>query len=286
MKHRLLEGPRQVWHRTKRWRRRRMRQNSLRRLADLDDVHAKRLPHLVSLCQTDQLGENSEILSAVEERRRLMLLRDEPLIDGWLGAAGPYDKGVSIRRACKVSKDPRSATFLHLLVREFKPLRAIELGTNVGISAAYQAAALKLNGRGALMTLEASPYRLRLAKRLHAEVGLDNIQYRLGSFTETLAGALKDFGPVGYAFIDGHHQYQPTLDYFEMIWKHAVDRAVIVLDDIRWSEDMKRAWRRIQTDARVAIAIDFHSVGVCITRQERSTRGRHVSRKIHLWPPG
>ena len=283
LKHLLLEKPRQAWHRTKRWHRRRMRQNSLRRLAKLDDPNAKRLPHLVSLCQRGQLGENLELLNAIEERRRLMLLRDEPLIDGSLGSGGPYDEGVSVRRACRVSKDPRSATFLHLLVRECKPLRAIELGTNVGISAAYQAAALKLSGRGTLITLEASPYRLRLAKQLHADVGLDNIQHRLGLFTETLAATLEEFGPISYAFIDGHHQYQPSLDYFDMIWEHAADRAVIVLDDIRWSEDMKRAWRRIQTDERVAIAVDFHSIGVCITRQERSTRSRHVSRKIRLW---
>ena len=67
-------------------------------------------------------------------------------------------------RVCDVSKGRRFATFLYLLAREFKPQLALELGTNVGISSAYQAAALKLNGRGKLVTLESSPYRLRLAK--------------------------------------------------------------------------------------------------------------------------
>ena len=38
------------------------------------------------------------------------------------------------------------------------------------------------------------------------------------------------------ACIDGHHQYQPPLDYFEALWRYSRQTAIFVFDDIRWSE--------------------------------------------------
>jgi predicted O-methyltransferase YrrM len=161
---------------------------------------------------------------------------------------------------------------MYLLVREFQPAQAIELGTNVGISSAYQAAGLQTNASGRLVTLEASPYRLRLAKELHGRVGLRALDYRQGLFTETLDDAVADFGPFDFVFIDGHHQYEPTLDYFERVWRRSHDDALFVFDDIRWSEGMQRAWAKLQADPRVALALDLYTVGVCVVAREPQTR--------------
>jgi predicted O-methyltransferase YrrM len=157
------------------------------------------------------------------------------------------------------------------MVAELQPERIVELGTNVGISSAYMAAAQHDAGRGTLVTLEASPARSHIARRMHESLGLSRVDYVLGFFDQTLESALLE--PVDFAFIDGHHQYEPTLDYFDRIWRKSKDGAVFVFDDIRWSLDMERAWNRLKTDPRLSVVVDLCGFGVAIgTRDPRSTR--------------
>jgi predicted O-methyltransferase YrrM len=182
---------------------------------------------------------------------------------------------VSIAAACGVSKSKEAATLLHLLILAHEPTNCIELGTNLGISAAYQASALALTGRGRFTSLETSPRRLEVARRLTDSLGLSNIDFVRGSFEDRLAGVLSNCGAIDYAFIDGNHRFVPTLAYFDAIWGSSSEGALIVFDDIRWSREMTTAWRRIRRDARVRIAVDLWEVGVCITTRQPSSSANY-----------
>lgn len=96
-------------------------------------------------------------------------------------------------------------------------------------------------------------------------MGFRNIKYKLGLFDEILAETLREIDQVDYAFIDGNHHCEPTMSYFDQIWRMTSDGALFVFDDIRWSEGMKRAWGMIQRDQRVLLAVDFGLMGVCLT---------------------
>ena len=247
-------------------------EHRLGQLARFDEAGA-RLAAVIRLSRSGKRGSAREAIDAIERERDKLLARHEPLISGEIGRGGIYDKDVTIEAACRVSKDASDAVLLHLLVAAFEPRVALELGTNVGISSAYQAAALAHSGPGRLVTLESSPYRQRIAREMHARLGLLNVDYRMGLFTESLAPALNEFDPVDYAFIDGDHQYQPTLDYFDAIWSHSAEGAVFVFDDIRWSEGMTRAWKEIRHDPRLTVVADLNSMGVCLgTRQPPAPR--------------
>jgi len=238
-------------------------EHNLRQLARFDGAGA-RLAAVIRLSRSGEQGGAPDAIDAIERERDKLLARREPLIQGDLGLGGIYDEDVTIEAACRVSKDASAAVLLHLLVAAFEPRIALELGTNVGISSAYQAAALAHSGSGRLVTLESSPYRQRIAREMHTRLGLLNVHYRMGLFTETLAPVLAEFDPVDYAFIDGDHQYQPTLDYFDAIWSHSAEGAVFVFDDIRWSEGMTRAWQEIRRDPRLTVVADLNSMGVCV----------------------
>jgi predicted O-methyltransferase YrrM len=163
------------------------------------------------------------------------------------------------------SKPPRWALLLHEIVRHVKPTTCIELGTCVGISSAYQSAALELNGAGRLVTLEGAESLARIAEANLASLGLESrVSVVVGRFDDTLEGALAGLRPVEYGFIDGHHDEIATLDYFERISKECAEGALLVFDDISWSAGMQEAWRRIRADDRVAVAVDFYKVGVCV----------------------
>jgi predicted O-methyltransferase YrrM len=221
-------------------------------------------------------------IERIEDERERLLDRDDLLIDGSLGEGCSHDQGVRVRDACSVSKAQKPALMLYWLARALDPQRVLELGTNVGISSAYLAIALKANSEtGRLKTLEVSQYRQRLASGVHAHLGLDNVSYSLGLFADTLAEAMDEMGEIDLAFIDGHHSYQPTLDYFDAIFKHSAEDAVFVFDDIRWSPGMKQAWSEIRSDERLGLIVDFHSVGVCVRRRESDSR-RHVLRPLYV----
>ena len=220
---------------------------------------------------------------ALEAEREKLLAMDEALVDGSLGEEGLYDKNQSVLDVCKVSKSPEAALLLYLLAKEVKPAKVIELGTNVGISASYIAAGQKAGKHGGqVVTLDASAYRQRLAKKIHANNKLDNISYVQGLFTETLRPTLAEMGSVDLAFIDGHHQYQPTLDYFEEILKFSTPDTVFVFDDINWSDGMKKAWAELRADKRLGLVIDLNSVGIA-TLQRKGETSRFVSEPIRFF---
>lgn len=245
----------------------------IKRLKSSNYLQGEKFAEALALFNTRLHQDDRYIVEKIEGERNRLLSRDGPLNDGSLGDGGLYDNNKIIKQACAVSKDPKAAFFLFLLVRTIKPKNVVELGTNVGISSAYVGAALKLNGQnGRCISLDASPYRQRLAKEIHTNIGINNVYYVKGLFTETLNPSLLEMRSVDLAFIDGHHQYQPTLDYFEEIFKFSASDAVFVFDDIRWSDGMKKAWSQIQSDDRLGLIVDLSSVGVCVRRREASPR--------------
>jgi predicted O-methyltransferase YrrM len=247
-----------------------LNQRALNQLSNTPYPQGKKLEETLELLDRPLPSPEQDWIVKIENQRKYLSSRHEPLNDGTLGKGGLYDDGAkTIEQACEVSKPPESALMLYLVTRAINPQSVIELGTNVGISSSYIGAALKVNGQnGRLITLDASPYRQRIAKEIHQNLGLDNISYVEGLFTDTLSTTLRNMNSIDLAFIDGHHQYQPTLDYFEEILGFAKDDAIFLFDDIRWSDGMKKAWLQIQSDRRLGLIVDCSSMGICVRRQE------------------
>ena len=147
----------------------------------------------------------------------------------------------SVSSACRASKRQFWALFLFHLIRHFQPRSCVELGSCVGISAAYQAAALRLNGRGNLITLEGAPALAEIARKNLQELGLDRARVINGRFEDELPRVLANSTPVDYAFIDGHHDEQATIRYFQQFLSHLSPQAIVVFDDLSWSAGMRRA---------------------------------------------
>jgi len=68
---------------------------------------------------------------------------------------------------------------------------------------------------------------------------------------------------VDYVFIDGHHNEQATINYFELLLPHLSPGATVVFDDISWSKGMKRSWEKICRHSAVAFAVDLKMLGIC-----------------------
>lgn len=181
-----------------------------------------------------------------------------------------------VGQACQqYSKPPLWASLLFKLVRQFKCESCVELGTCLGISAAYQGAALELNGKGRLITLEGAPSFGAIAARTLSRLGLGHrVEVKIGRFQDNLPAVLIELRTIDYAFIDGHHDERATIAYFEQIVRYAAQPAIVVIDDITWSDGMRRAWRRVWADPKIDVALDLDKVGVCVLRAGVKARQR------------
>ena len=177
-----------------------------------------------------------------------------------------HSKAAEVANVRVASVTPRWGTFLFGLVRQFRPSAVIELGTAYGISSAYLAAALILNGEGGrLMTLEGDRELATQARKNLEAVGLaERVEVVQGFFQKTLRPLLDRVGTVDMVFIDGHHDEQATLTYTTQCLTHMPRGGVLVYDDIRWSAGMIRAWKRICERIERSGGFDFYRMGVLV----------------------
>ena len=166
------------------------------------------------------------------------------------------------------SLPPATCRLLHAIVRTVGVRRGIELGTCLGVSAAYQAAALEDRDGASFVTCEGAPDLAALASSNLERLGLRQCRVSAGRFDETLPAIAAELAPVEYAFVDGHHDEDATVRYFDLLLPYLADSAVIVFDDIRWSDGMARAWTRIRHHRDVRAAVDLRRLGLVVVGPE------------------
>lgn len=209
-------------------------------------------------------------ISAIEQvRADLAASPDTYEVRGAEFSGDPEDDRViteTVKQACGRSMRPLWCSLLFQLVRKLRPGTCLELGTCVGISAAYQAAALEMNERGHLITIEAMGGNVALACRGFERLRLGRVDALHGRFEDLLAEVLRTHGPVDLAFIDGNHNERATLRYVDTIKPFLAQDAVVLFDDISFSDEMERAWERVAREADFEIAVDLGPMGLCLYR--------------------
>lgn len=230
--------------------------------------------------------EEQEVIAQIEQRRSFLLSSNKTIAVIDYGAGRPSSirtkeemgKGVQsaalVADICKASKPAFWATFLFKLIRKLEPLSCVELGACVGISASYQAAALKINGKGHLHTLEGSPEIANIANDTLKHLNLQNASVVTGPFHETLKGVLESSKPIDFFFNDGHHDHDAVIHYFNEALPNLSNEAVIVFDDISWSPGMRKAWTEIEDDERVTASIDLHTIGIALVGNNLPTKAK------------
>jgi predicted O-methyltransferase YrrM len=199
----------------------------------------------------------------------------------WATRIGAYKQGLHSREEAAQPFEPRLPStvaeaafwtpmpstwgeFLMRLVREAGPRSCLELGTGIGISTAYQAAAMNLNGGGRLLSLDGSAEYAGVAERGLAELGLAGVEFAVGPIMDSLPDAVTRVAPIEYALIDAEHTEEATMDYFHGVVPHMAPGGMMVFDDIPWDRELRRTWQRIAKDGRIEGAYGLGRVGVAV----------------------
>lgn len=168
------------------------------------------------------------------------------------------------------AKSPKLGQLLFRCANYFQPDTIIELGTSLGVSGAYLALGAP---HARVYTLEGAAAVANAARANFKSLHLNNISVVDGRFDQQLPGVLQQTGAPGMVYIDGNHQFQPTLDYFHLVRDNHHNNTVIIFDDIHWSAGMEAAWEKIKQDSAVTCTIDLFFVGLVFFRQEIKTPG-------------
>lgn len=207
--------------------------------------------------------------SAIEEIRGRLLNNRTLLQVKDLGAGSGSSSSATrtIRDITKTAaKSPKYAQLLFRLVDHFQPATILELGTSVGISTMYMAAACS---RANVITIEGSPGICRIALQNFRELNLKNIQSVEGNFDTELPNVLQHVNTLDFVFFDGNHRKEATLRYFDQCLQKANNESVFVFDDIYWSKEMAAAWEIIKSNPRVHVTIDLFQMGIVFFRKEQ-----------------
>lgn len=144
------------------------------------------------------------------------------------------------------------------------PATIIELGTSAGFTTRALALA---SPNTKIISIEGNSNLYNIAKQ-HLST-FQNIELHCGFFDEVLPNLEYDKCKPIFVFIDGNHTYEASLRYVTKFLKFAVAGSAIVLHDIRWSEDMLKAWKKIKTLEFTGLTLESYTMGIIFLRKEK-----------------
>ncbi|TDB64547.1 O-methyltransferase [Arundinibacter roseus] len=202
-------------------------------------------------------------------RRKLLKVNDEiEILDLGAGSRRHSSNRRKISTIVKNAEKPAHfGELFYRLTRHFQPQTILELGTSLGLTTGYFAAAAP---KSRLVTMEGCPETARLALENFKTLNFPDIQCVVGNIDQTLPKWVAEQEQlVDMAFFDANHRYEPTIRYFNEVMKKASSQAVFIFDDIYWSDEMKQAWEYIKAQPDVTVTIDLFWIGLVFFRKEQ-----------------
>lgn len=229
-------------------------------------IHSPFVFHIVRDVITPRKPQDQAIRAKAAAYRRRLYESKEAIVTSQMGAApeGPKERRVA-DIARRTSTREKYGRMIARLIVDLRIDSILELGTSLGVSTAYMAAA---RDSAQIVTIEGLPAVARLAEENLTSAGFKNVRVITGDITEQIDDAI-DALPgkmVGLAFIDGDHSKEATLRFFEKIAARHAPMSVLVFDDIYWSKGMTEAWRLIVADERVSTTIELAQMGLAFFR--------------------
>lgn len=156
-----------------------------------------------------------------------------------------------------VSSANAGGRLLHALVCMCNPQLAVELGSAFGMSSMYVVDAIREVGYGEFVGIELEAWRAEIAQRNIESVTPECGKVVAGPIERVLPEAVPENGgeKIDFAFVDAVHKYENTMEYHQLLKKRIGEGAIVVYDDINWSEEMRRFWGDLMMDSSVTDAL-------------------------------
>ncbi len=241
--------------------------------------HGVHSPFVYQFIREVLLNKQEHPATLAIEKKRVSLLSNKNVIEVWDRGAGSRQIDKKYRPVKKIAssslKPKKYGQLLYRIIAYFNPTNVIEMGTSLGITTCYIAAAV--NDKP-VITMEGAPTIAAIARQQFEELGIKNIQIVEGDFDKTLTTVLESIDKVGMAYVDGNHKYVPTIQYFHDLLGKSNEDTVFIFDDIHWSAEMEKAWEQIKEHPSVTLTIDLFYIGLVFFRKENKEKEHFIIR--------
>jgi predicted O-methyltransferase YrrM len=206
----------------------------------------------------NKLNGNFSDLELLRER----LSRNEKTLHIEEMGAGSKNSVSNTRTVKSISNggltSPKYSALLYRLIKHFHMREIIELGTSLGVNTLYLAKyeATKVT------TFEGSPEIANFAQSIFDQQHADNIKIIEGNIDRTLSSFLDGSIRPDLVYLDANHRHEATMRYFNTILHNKHDETIVVIDDIKWSKSMQKAWKEIILHPEVTMSIDLNKFGI------------------------
>ncbi len=170
-------------------------------------------------------------------------------------------KITDIAKHAGISKKRQRLLFRLANYLKFK--NTLELGTSLGKATV----ALAINNQNRVTTVEGCKNTAAVAQSVLKKIGCCEVSVIYNTFENVLNQ------PLGFkpdcVYIDGNHNKEDTLNYFEKLLPLVHNDTVLIFDDIYWSKEMTAAWKEIAVHPKVTVSIDTFYWGLVFFRKEQ-----------------
>ena len=247
----------------------RLLRRSAKRLERAGSAESTQLSQILrEVLRGDVSRQEEKWWSAIEQERDKLHRDDTELVYQDHGTGdGSQLPGTTVTRTVAELANSSAPDFegrlLFRIARAMQPDNCLELGTCLGISAAYVSAALRLNEKGRLYSIEGGEQVFERAKSTLTNLHLPTDGIVCGVFGETLPWLLPQIESLQFVYIDGHHDGEAMQKYVDEIFPRMDPGSVLIVDDLTWSKSMRLSWKNIRTHERVACYADILTLGIC-----------------------
>lgn len=230
-------------------------------------VHSPFVYDLITKCFYDKTAyPEYSILKSFRKR----LYKNELVILVQDFGAGSRIFKSNARQINKVAKTAgitqKRAKLLFRLTQYFQSKLMLELGTSLGMATS----ALSLgNSEANIKTIEGCKETAEIAQEQFEFFKLNNIQLINSEFDSALNSSEINHSKFDLIYLDGNHNKDATLDYFNTLLSNTHNETVMIFDDIHWSKSMTEAWNIIKEHPQVTVSVDTFYWGLIFFRKEQ-----------------
>ena len=237
----------------------------LRKSKNQHGVHSPFVFNFLTNCVYDK-SKRTNYTTLKEFRRELKNSKEEIAVTDF-GAGSRIFKGHK-RKVSAIAKHAgmrkKRQRLLLRICEYFQPTSVLELGTSVGLATVAMSLGSPFSK---IATIEGCEETALVAAKFFQKYFLTNISLHQESFEDYFRKNSEE--KFDLVFIDGNHDKENTLAYFNQFLFQKKNDSLFIFDDIYWSKQMTAAWQEIKAHPEVTVSIDTYQWGLVFFRREQ-----------------
>ncbi len=240
------------------------------------DEHSLQSPFLFDVYQQALNPSRRKKVKNIEiEAIRKRLYKDSRHIEvDSLGSKSSlaFSRSKQISAIAKAGISDRNQSEILVNLLEYQSSKVIlELGTSLGLNTIYMSQAGVVER---VVTVDGNSELCEISQSHFSELEIQGIEL---INTDIDAFILETNETFDFVYMDANHTYEATKRYFSFALDRLSKSGTIVIDDINWSQEMKKAWLEIQQDYSDHVYIENDKIGI-VFANVKSLNGNYILR--------